>query len=202
VARKQDKNSYHHGDLRISLINAANEMLKDGGIDALSLRKLAEKVGVSRTAAYHYFTDKNDLLCAIAEQGFKNWQSHDEAIWEQTSISLKEKFKTLIQRYITEAAANPELYDLMFGRTIWKQNSATTDLRSSAYRNFQYHLDLTKRWQGYGLLPKDEDPLRLSQVTWATMHGMARLLTDGIYADQSSIDEMCECAVNLFTKDQ
>ena len=49
-------------------------------------------------------------------------------------------------------------------------------------------------------MPSDEDTLRLSQVTWGTMHGIARLLIDGIYADRSHIDEMCDCAVNLFTQ--
>ncbi len=57
---------------------------------------------------------------------------------------------------------------------------------------------MTKAWQAQGLLPKEQDSLRLAQVTWATIHGMARLLIDGIYADNSHIDEMCECAVEVF----
>ena len=197
---KQKKPSYHHGDLRSTLLNAANTLLKETGIEGLSLRKLADKVGVSRTAPYHHFTDKNQLLCAIAEQGFVHWQQDAEFIFNQTELTPKDKYREFFHGYISYAANNPELYDLMFGRTIWKQNSATNELRDVAYPSFHYQVKMTKRWQDQGLMPSGEDTLRLSQVTWGTMHGIARLLIDGIYADRSHIDEMCDCAVNLFTQ--
>ncbi|WP_293749641.1 TetR/AcrR family transcriptional regulator [uncultured Paraglaciecola sp.] len=197
---KQNKPSYHHGDLRSTLLNAANLLLKETGIEGLSLRKLADKVGVSRTAPYHHFKDKNQLLCAIAEQGFVQWQQDAANIFNQTGLSPKDKYRQFFHGYISYAADNPELYDLMFGRTIWKQNSATNELRNAAYPSFNHQVEMTKKWQSQGLMPKDENTLRLSQVTWGTMHGIARLLIDGIYADRSHIDEMCDCAVNLFTQ--
>jgi AcrR family transcriptional regulator len=197
---KQNKPSYHHGDLRSTLLNAANVLLKEPGIEGLSLRKLADKVGVSRTAPYHHFKDKNQLLCAIAEQGFVQWQQDAANIFNQTGLSPKDKYRQFFHGYISYAADNPELYDLMFGRTIWKQNSATNELRNAAYPSFNHQVEMTKKWQSQGLMPKDENTLRLSQVTWGTMHGIARLLIDGIYADRSHIDEMCDCAVNLFTQ--
>ena len=197
---KQNKPSYHHGDLRSTLLNAANVLLKETGIEGLSLRKLADKVGVSRTAPYHHFKDKNQLLCAIAEQGFVQWQQDAANIFNQTGLSPKDKYRQFFHGYISYAADNPELYDLMFGRTIWKQNSATNELRNAAYPSFNHQVEMTKKWQSQGLMPKDENTLRLSQVTWGTMHGIARLLIDGIYADRSHIDEMCDCAVNLFTQ--
>ena len=58
--------TYHHGDLREALLQAAKALIGEAGIENLSLRKLAERAGVSRTAPYHHFSDKNDLLCAIA----------------------------------------------------------------------------------------------------------------------------------------
>jgi hypothetical protein len=57
---------------------------------------------------------------------------------------------------------------------------------------------MTKLWQEQGIIIKEENSLRLAQVTWATLHGIARLVIDGIYAQDSQIDEMCECAVNVF----
>lgn len=198
MANKQSKSTYHHGDLRSTLIDTAHSMLKEGGIEALSLRKLADKVGVSRTAPYHHFKDKNALLCAIAEQGFEQWQAADTQILEQDYLSDADKLRASIRGYIIEATNNPELYDLMFGRIIWKQNTATKDLRDVAYQSFQYRLKVIRHWQEHGLLPKNEDTLRLTQVTWGTIHGLSRLLIDGIYADPSNIDEICDCVVNLF----
>ncbi len=75
--------NYHHGDLRTALINTATSIIEERGIDALSLRKLAEQVGVSRTAPYHHFKDKNALLSAIAAKGFDDWHSSAKAIFEQ-----------------------------------------------------------------------------------------------------------------------
>ncbi|GAC35355.1 TetR/AcrR family transcriptional regulator [Paraglaciecola polaris] len=196
-----NKSSYHHGDLRSSLLEAAKAMLSESGIEGLSLRKLADRVGVSRTAPYHHFKDKNELLCAIAEEGFEHWHNNAEQIFSQNGLTTKQKYHQFFQGYIGYAAENPEMYDLMFGRTIWKQNSATNDLRDIAYPSFQRQVEMTKKWQEQGLMPVEEDTLRLAQVTWGTMHGIARLLIDGIYADRSHIDEMCTCAVNLFTRE-
>lgn len=200
MSSKLEKTSYHHGDLRTTLVDVASLMLREGGIDGLSLRKLADKVGVSRTAPYHHFKDKNELLCALAEQGFNRWQQDASHIFARQDLSAKDKYRLFIRGYIAYAADNPELYDLMFGRTIWKQNAATPSLRAVAYPSFQRQVDMTRHWQQQGLMPASEDTLRLAQVTWGTIHGIARLLIDGIYADRSHIDAMCDCAVNLFCR--
>ncbi|WJG08187.1 TetR/AcrR family transcriptional regulator [Aliiglaciecola sp. LCG003] len=194
------KSRYHHGDLRASLLDAATAMLGEDGVDGLSLRKLADRVGVSRTAPYHHFKDKNQLLCAIAEQGFIHWQREAKEIFEQPDLSPKQKYRQFVHGYIHYAADNPELYDLMFGRTIWKQNSATESLKAVAFPSFQHQVTMTQTWQQQGIMSAEADTLRLAQVTWGTLHGIARLLIDGIYADASHIDEMCDTAVELFSK--
>ncbi len=199
MAEETPKTSYHHGNLRESLVQQAAEMVQRSGIDGMSLRKLAEAVGVSRTALYHHFKDKNALLCALAEQGFVRWREQAQTIFDRADISDREKLSQFVRDYIYWAADNPQLYDLMFGRTIWKNAKPTESLKHVAYPSFQYQVDMTRDWQQRGLLPATEDTLRLSQVTWGTMHGIARLLIDGIYADRSHIDEMCACAVSLFT---
>lgn len=190
--------SYHHGDLRKALLETAKRKIAREGVDALSLRKLAEEAGVSRTAPYHHFKDKQALLSAIAAEGFEQWQRVAKQIFDDQTISPNARFRQFIHRYIRFAAANPELYDLMFGRTIWRNGMATDDLKSIAYPCFQFQVKLTRFWQEHDLLPKNHDPLRLAQVTWGTLHGIARLLIDGIYADESHIDEMCDCATDLF----
>ncbi len=194
----KDKSPYHHGDLRSSLLSTATTMLNNDGIDSLSLRKIAENVGVSRTAAYHHFKDKNDLLCAIAANGFNQWQQQAEKILTDTSLTHQQQYRNFVYTYIHFATNNPNLYDLMFGRTIWKDHGSNETLRQAAYPTFDYQVKMIEHWQKSFMFAKKESTLRLAQVIWGTLHGIAKLMIDGIYTDNASVDEMCECAVNLF----
>jgi len=202
---KTKSSTYHHGDLQSSLLATATAMITEQGIESLSLRKLAERIGVSRTAAYHHFKDKNDLLSAIAAQGFISWQTHAEQIFNNNELTDRERYHDFVHFYVRFANQNAAIYKLMFGSTLWKKedgkpNSSQT-LIDVAYPSFQYQVEMTEAWQEKGLLPKSQNSLRLAQVTWATLHGIAQLVIDGIYADDSQIDEMCQCAISLFISD-
>lgn len=193
--------NYHHGDLYSSLLTTATAMISDGGVDALSLRKLAMHIGVSRTAAYHHFKDKNDLLIAIAAQGFVSWKKRAEKIFSDDNLTEREKYQAFVHYYVQFATKNAAIYQLMFGGTLWKDKESPSKLKEVAYPSFQFQVEMTKAWQNKGLLPNKPNTLRLAQVTWATLHGIAQLVIDGIYADASQIDEMCQCAVDLFLVD-
>ncbi len=194
--------SYHHGDLQSSLLATATAIETEQGVEALSLRKLAERIGVSRTAAYHHFKDKNDLLSAIAAQGFTSWQTQAEQIFNNNKLKDKEKYHDFVHFYVRFASQNAAIYKLMFGSTLWKKTdgkpNSSQRLIDVAYPSFQYQVEMTEVWQEKGILPRSQKTLRLAQVTWATLHGIAQLVIDGIYADASQIDEMCQCAVDLF----
>lgn len=194
---KTDSN-YHHGDLRQSLIAAATEMVADGGIDSLSLRKLAERVGVSRTAPYHHFKDKGALLSAIAADGFRNRAEQAQRLFADPSLTPHQRFSAFFSDYIAFATSSAAMYELMFGSTIWQAQQQTDELKQAAYPCFAQQVEMTREWQQQGLLPAEQDPLRLAQVTWGTMHGIARLVNDGVYADASHVGEMIDCAVALF----
>jgi AcrR family transcriptional regulator len=195
---KAKKNAYHHGDLRESLLAAAADIVCEDGVDGLSLRKLAERVGVSRTAPYHHFKDKTELLCAIAADGFAKLDNITRATFLDEQSTKGARYRQYIRDYIYFAANNPEIYDLMFGRTIWQQAKVTETLKNTAFAAFQDQLTTVKQLQLEHVLPASEDSLRFAQVSWGTLHGIARLVIDGVYADTSHIDEMCECAANLF----
>ena len=193
------RQSYHHGDLRQALLVAAKSIIAEAGIENLSLRKLAERAGVSRTAPYHHFSGKNDLLCAIAAQGFR--RRHQSAVdtFDDTLMTQEQKFEEYICGYVRFAADNPEEYELMFGRSIWKQANSTQELRDVAYPCFQHQVEMVRIWQEAGLISGD-NALRTSQVIWGTVHGIAKLLIDGIYTDAAQIEEVSQCAVKLFIR--
>ncbi len=193
-----EKSTYHHGDLRKTLLVVATKMLQESGIKEVSLRKLASRVGVSRTAPYHHFKDKNALLCGMAEKGFEQLHQINKCGYEDEELSIREHFYRFIHDYIQFAHSNPDLYELMFGRTIWKDKSSTQELRDSAYPCFQFQVAMTQEWQKKGLFNVDDNALRASQVLWGTVHGIAKLFIDGIYTDNSKIDEICDYAVSMF----
>lgn len=194
------KTHYHHGNLKPALLAAASEMIITNGVDSLSLRKLAEKVGVSRTAAYHHFADKDDLLASVASHGFEQWLALSNEILADDSLDSQAKFKAFFSRYIDFATTNSAVYELMFGRTLWKSEVEKEKLISVAHPCFQYQVEMMQMWQQQALFPADENPVRLAQVVWATMHGLARLCIDGIYLPSSNIDAMVETAINLLIK--
>jgi AcrR family transcriptional regulator len=192
----KSNSSYHHGNLRQSLLSIAADMIAENGIESLSLRKLAEKVGVSRTAAYHYFQDKNDLLCAIAANGFRRWQSSLDKL-SADHLTDGERFEQYILGYISFATANPEEYELMFGRCIWKQSKCTPELQEISRKTFQHQVDLIEYWQSTGLVAGD-NPLRIAQIIWGTLHGITKLFIDGVYADVSRAEEIVISALPMF----
>ena len=191
--------TYHHGDLREALLQAAKALIAEAGIENLSLRKLAERAGVSRTAPYHHFSDKNDLLCAIAAQGFRLRHAETLVMFEDATLTARQKFEQYIFGYMRFAANNPEQYELMFGRSIWKQKNSTQELRDVAYPCFQHQVEMVSSWQKCGCLGGDS-PLRTSQVIWGAVHGIAKLFIDGIYTDAAQIEEVSQRAIEMFVE--
>lgn len=200
-----NKENYHHGDLCQSLIQAASKLIQQHGVEALSMRKLADAVGVSRTAPYHHFKDKNALLCAIAEEGFRLQSEIIDAVscLNEQDESLQgthssEQFDAFVKHYIQFATEHPAHYDLMYGGIIWKHNQATESLSVAAHHSFKRWVKRIEQLQAQGLLNKHEPANRLAQVTWATMHGICRLANDGVYIHQGDILDMGSSAARLF----
>ena len=191
------KRNYHHGTLQASLVREATAMIAAAGVEGLSMRGLAERAAVSRTAAYHHFKDKNALLCAIAEQGFQNWQSHFAQLMEDESVDIRRWLDSFVQAYLDFSWEHQEQYDLMFGRTIWRNGEPTDSLKSASFQCFHNFVDLIRQWQDKGQVAAHLDCLRIAQVSWSTLHGMSRLLNDGIYLDKVAIDAMSKSAVDM-----
>ncbi len=182
---------YHHGDLRATLLREATALLRSEGIEGLSLRKLAERAGVSRTAPYHHFADKNALLCALAAEGFAEL----EALIAEAAAGGE--LRAFVRRYLSFASDNPELYELMFGRSIWKAGAPEPELKDIAYRSFRRYSDYIAALTAGAKLPPGSQPLRLAQASWATLHGLCRLLIDGIYLDRADMEAVSDEAVRV-----
>lgn len=176
---------YHHGDLRPALLQAAQEALREGGIEALSLRNLAKRADVSPTAIYHHFTDKRALLSALAEQGFRELEARTVAAAEAPARDEHERVLRFVRAYIGFAREQSNAYELMFGRALWSR--PTPHLRVVAFATFRRYLE-------HAVPPgaMSEKALRIAQVSWATLHGLCRQWIDGIYVHEADIDAICE----------
>lgn len=187
---------YHHGDLRSALLQEANVMLKESGIDGLSLRQLAERVGVSRMAPYHHFKDKHELLCALAAEGFRELDRLIDAATLQHDTGLDKALHGFVQDYLMFAVSSPDRYELMFGRPIWKTSKPSQELKDTAFACFRHYAERITTLVGDSL-PKGRKPLRLAQASWATLHGLCRLMIDGIYVNQADMNQVSDEAVRI-----
>lgn len=187
---------YHHGDLRSTLLEKAEEMLADQGINGLTLRGLAERAGVSRQAPYHHFASKQALLFALAEQAFGELDSVLMESMQDAALPLNQRFQRYVVSYVRYAIAKPEQYELMFGQVTWK-NQPSESLIKKGHGSFRRYAEMIRDLQNSGELSPALDALRLAQATWATLHGLCRLKNDGIFESSDSVEEISLYAVNM-----
>lgn len=174
---------YHHGNLRQALLDSSLAILRSEGIEALSLRRLAEHTGVSRGAPYHHFRDKQALLAAVAEQGFAELDAILGQVVEATELAKEQRLRLGIEGYLGFALREPALYGLMFGGPLWS-------LRAGEEKHLQRFQRRAKDcFRHYVRLFEQQAPatepqpglwaLRHAQLTWASLHGLAHLARDG-----------------------
>ncbi|GAA6167882.1 TetR/AcrR family transcriptional regulator [Sessilibacter corallicola] len=189
---------YHHGDLRQTLLDVANDIIAEGGVESLSIRKLAERASVSRTAPYHHFKDKNALLCAIAEQGFLNQNRLVSlAVKETDALSPAQAFEHYVLAYLRFAEQEQQTYDLMYGREIWKTGEVSDSLKDIAHNSFKVWLHWINELQKQGLFNQQLPSLRVAQASWASLHGLCRLFIDGVYVNREEFEDIAKTTVQL-----
>lgn len=173
--------SYHHGDLRAALVEAGLKALEVQDIGDISLRQLAREVGVSPTAVYRHFPDKQALMAALAQAGIEQMSEWQKAAAQATGQG--DAFAATGRAYVRWALANPSLFRLVFGksnevgRTVFGENDAARMLRSYA-ENFTGNEAGTQRFM---------------LQAWAVVHGLTMLMLDGqLPRDEALIDQVID----------
>lgn len=192
------KRRYHHGDLKRALLTAAEEILAQHGSDGLTMRDLSKRVGVSRTAAYHHFRDRADLLAALATDGINELLRLAQEVVDDTSCTPHQRLEGLMLTYVRYAADHPEKYKLMMSNDGW-QKAADTALQQLARNAFRQYVGWITQFSEAGLF-YTSDPLRTAQLTWATLHGMSRMLMDGIISRHSDLEEIVRYGIKIYTR--
>ncbi|MER7212762.1 TetR/AcrR family transcriptional regulator [Streptosporangium sp. NPDC000239] len=158
------KQSYHHGDLRRALLDAALEAVTKDGPVALSLREIARRADVSHAAPTHHFRNKAGLLTAIAVEGYHLLADELERV--RVTGGLVEQGVA----YVLFATAHPAHFAVM--RVPDLLNSRDPDF--VAARDRAWH-----QWLSGTTMPDGSTDWTAAVATWAMMHGLASLLVEG-----------------------
>src|SRR5262249_45011275 len=109
-----DDPPYHHGRLRAALLTEAERVLREDGIEALSLRELARRAGVSHAAPRRHFTDRQALLDALAEAGFTRLADEMHAAIGDTGGGYPARLRAAATAFVRFATRDAALTELMF----------------------------------------------------------------------------------------
>jgi len=164
---------YHHGHLREALLQAAIQLIAEVGPAGFTLREVARRAGVSHNAPYRHFPDREDLLAAVAAQGFREL---NEAMLEAVTHhrSSVGRLKGAGLAYVEFALRRPEHFTVMFDAAVSKHR--TPDSTEAAERAFGTLLTLVKSCQDENRLPS-VDVRQLALLAWSMVHGIAKLAT-------------------------
>ena len=182
----QSKQPYHHGNVKEALVEAAIKLLESEPVQNLSLRRLAKEVGITPTAVYNHFSDKDALVAAIKLESFENFndfiRAHCADIDDPETIFLE-----LGVAYYRYSKQYPSQFDVLFNYAI-PAESNTDELIQTACQGQELLKNviqaiLIKRNKSY-----DEDLLiKASLMAWTNIHGLVALVASG------SIKSSAEC---------
>ena len=166
------RDTYHHGDLRTALIDAALAMLEAG--EPFSLRAVARRAEVSQTAPYRHFADREALESALAVRGFQDLRR--ELSPTGALPASEDELVEFAVAYVRFALRRPAVFRLMFGQECDDSN----DARVIAAAELQ---SLVR--DSVGAIYPDADSDVLPQAVWALAHGLAFLHLDGKFSATS-----------------
>ncbi len=180
--------TYHHGDLRRALLDTAVELARTGGPEAVVMRDVQRRVGVSNAAAYRHYSDRDALLAAVIAHALRRLAATMKESLAATSARGSRntralaRFRATGQAYIDFALAEPGLYRTAFaphpsGRQPLEGSAGVEDV---AEQDHPFHIlrgcvdDLVAT----GVVPARRRE-GVDEAAWAAVHGLATLFLDG-----------------------
>jgi len=177
------RQTYHHGDLRNALLQAALTMVEEIGLEQLSLRKIAASVGVSHAAPEHHFPSTRHLFNAMAVWGFETFVRTIAEEMDRAPKDGAEMLRAARRGYLAFARTHPNVLRLMFssGRLDWSE----PNLCDAAEAAWQQLLELSTPAARYLGLKAEDERRRLAGLVWSQIHGEAHLMIDHKLPEES-----------------
>jgi AcrR family transcriptional regulator len=189
---RKPRRPYHHGNLRRGLLDEALATIRREGVEALTLREIGARLGVSRTALYRHFTDKRALLAAVATEGFRTLRHQLVTTWGEGGGGPA-AFESMGVAYVRFAVANPSHYRVMFGGFV-DPKACEPDLAAEAAGAFQALVDALAALQRDSIV-RGDDTLTMARFVWAVVHGVAMLAIDGQLREPGSVEALTRYAL-------
>lgn len=169
--------SYHHGDLRAALLAAAIESLETG--ETFSMRAVARRAGVSPTAPYRHFADREALDAAVAVEGFVDLRADLRAALSDvpTTAPAEDVVAALGIAYVAFALRRPAVFRMMFGNECDEESSERVQASERLHELLNGVIEQ--------ILPGVDIP-GLSSALWSMAHGLAFLHLDGKFRPEPS----------------
>jgi AcrR family transcriptional regulator len=168
-----EKSSYHHGDLKQALVDAGMKILKEEGVQALTLRSVARASGVSHSAPYAHFSDKQALLAAISRQGFVDLFEQLSKTIAKYKHSPKELLLETGWTYAQFALSEPNCFQLMFSGKLEDQH-VYVEFTEAVQKTYHLLVEVVQICQSGKILrnvPVDDSAI----AVWSLVHGFISL---------------------------
>ena len=169
-------NTYHHGDLRDALVQAALAEVEQGGPEAVSIKALAKKLGVSQPAPYRHFADREALLEAVTAAAFRQFN----AVMRESidKPSKQSKLLRFAHAMLTFGLRRNGIYRLIFASRTMACAQKGSELHNAAMEAFALLLEALEA-PAIGLL-RERQALKI----WASLHGVLMLAEQGLLTGQ------------------
>lgn len=177
---KKTKAAYHHGDLRRALLDAALAQVQQEGTGSLSLREVARRAGVTHAAPYRHFPNKEALVAAVAEEGFRTLREEMLAAVDPDAPPLTRLQQSGVG-YVLFAVKHPSHFRVMYGVKI-EGGEEHPELMEAGNAAFAVLYELIEEGLRAGEL-REDPAMSLALSAWSVVHGLASLLVEGMLPD-------------------
>lgn len=201
AARAATPKPYHHGDLRRVLIDAALQLVGEGGPDAVSVREAARRAGVSPGAPFRHFPSRDALMQAVAEEAQRRFRAEIEvALSEAVAGDPLARFRSLGLAYVRWAMRNPTHFEILSSRRFFDRDTAAGVSADNAEL-----IELTERTLAEAFAKGQLRPGNLKAVQIAgraLVYGFARMNIDGHFPRWGVVgpeaERTAEAIIDLF----
>jgi AcrR family transcriptional regulator len=193
------RRSYHHGNLREALVDAALDLISEKGPAGFTFAEAARQAGVSPAAPYRHYRDRDALMADVAKRGFERFEQQLSAAWNDGKPSLREAFEKLGGAYLAFARKEPAYFSAMFEAGL--SLSEYRELQEAGDRAFNVLRTACEALVA-AMPPAKRPPVMMMALhIWSLSHGIASLFARGDAARRAlpmSPEDLLEAAVLIY----